>query len=1413
MNQSLPQNILQILQSDNIENWQVINCLPNNQSLIAQAFSSQSVNQLLDTLQTALAPAQFWVFKFDASQTLLRNQHNQCLPLIVKQTAPENLELKWVALILEQPNLALLAKKLIFICAWPHVFMSNVDMINNLDVADEIRFQSGQSLPDMSLMESEQQCLAALLQCLPAFNNTSSATMWLMQIYTTLKNTANHLAEHYLLLLADRSVTDNAQKQQQQIPLWGQKLLAAMSGLFDALDGKNSVCGEQTLTGYCLYRRPYKIRPALTTDMPQLLMLEEKCWQHTRMNKEHLLLRMQNFSAGQLVIEQQGRVVGAVYCQKISDKNQIDLYDAYSVHQLHDAHGQTIQLLAINIDPQVQNQNLGDQLLEFLLQLATLMPEIREVVGVTLCKKFYAAANTDFSAYIRQTGYKQDPVLAFHCSHGAQVEKAIANYRPDDFINQHFGVLVSYQLAQRQACQLTYQQSKSMAATRNNLPAIEQIEQQFVRSVAQLLNSEMTPPMYRIPLMELGLDSADLLLLQQMLNEQFALQLNAGFFFQFNSVQKVITHLTEKIAQNSHPKVALSESGQFEQTELYSERQIAIIGIACHLPGGIKRLDQLWQLLKEEKNAIIDFPQFRGSWPAETDYKAITRGGFLNDADQFDAGFFRLSPIEAINTDPQQRILLQLAWQCMQDAAINPENLEGSQTGVYVGASNTDYSRLIQAQNTPTQAHFATGSSLAVLANRISYFFDFSGPSLVIDTACSASMVALHTAIRALRFQECEQALVGGVNLICDPALSIAYHKAGMLSADGQCKVFDTNANGYVRSEGAVMLMLKSLPKAIADGNPIHAVIEGSAINHGGLAGGLTVPNPEKQSELILQAWRDAQISASDVGYIEAHGTGTSLGDPIEIQGIQMAFAAQLGEQPLTRPCMIGSIKSNLGHLEAAAGLAGVIKAVICLKQRQIPASLQIHQLSEKLDFNPQQLQINQRLHNWQNEARRIAGVSSFGSGGANGHVVLSEYLASNEYLASTDKTDDLEIECTSKNHSNNNKVAYLIVLSAPEHAGLIKLVSQLVNWLSSANVSLSLASLAYTLQVARSSFPCRLAIVTTDEADLIGQLKHWLTDAKDNLVQTKFSQENNRDTKQEINQEINQIAKRWLQGDEVDFTGLYKNLPALIHVPAYPFNQQSFWVKTNKASSQLKPSSYHTESHHPVVTDTFTETFKEIALVNCFQQGRFTCLSLSYAIELLTKAIQKFNQFAQLKSDVLVFENIYFYPCAILLGQKISFVVEMSVSEKQLELTIQQNQKNRQHRLLKAIIHNDKLAQSFDVSQTDWEGLADAANSPLSEGESTGAALFVVKESNDGLPLDSQLTSSFELKYQLPRNTFNQLLPRLVSQLSSHIYLPKLTLLANIKYISHVNVAIQSQRISLFNDAKKLIAVIELSR
>ncbi|MBP2648991.1 MAG: hypothetical protein H6Q77_2615 [Gemmatimonadetes bacterium] len=367
---------------------------------------------------------------------------------------------------------------------------------------------------------------------------------------------------------------------------------------------------------------------------------------------------------------------------------------------------------------------------------------------------------------------------------------------------------------------------------------------------------------------------------------------------------------------------------------------IAIVAAACRLPGGVRSPDEFWQLLLDGRDAVTDVPGDRWDGEAlfDTDPSVPGRtnsrwGGFLERVDEFDAAFFSLSPREAASMDPQQRLLLEAAWEALEAGGQPVERVAGSATGVFVGAhsQSADYWLLQLAQAHGPESHSSTGSAHSIMANRLSYMLDLRGPSLVVDTACSSSLVAVHLACQGLRTRECDMALAGGVNLMLLPPASLAFGKLEILSTDGRCRTFDASANGIARGEGCVLVLLKRLEDAERDRDPIIAVIRGSSVNQDGASNGLTAPNGPAQEAVIRRALQSAGMAAERIGLVETHGTGTPLGDPVEVE----ALARTLG--PRRSPdhrCYLGAVKTNIGHLEGAAGVAGLLKAALCLQHR-----------------------------------------------------------------------------------------------------------------------------------------------------------------------------------------------------------------------------------------------------------------------------------------------------------------------------------------------------------------------------------------------------------------------------------------------------------------------------------------------
>jgi 8-amino-7-oxononanoate synthase len=500
---------------------------------------------------------------------------------------------------------------------------------------------------------------------------------------------------------------------------------------------------------------------------------------------------------------------------------------------------------------------------------------------------------------------------------------------------------------------------------------------------------------------------------------------------------------------------------------------IAVIGIGCRLPGA-NSPQEFWKLLHDNVDAITEVPPSRWDLNAFYDpdptqpHKMNTRwGGFLDQVDQFDPTFFGITPREATSVDPQQRLILEVAWEALEDAGQVPQHLSGSKTGVFIGISSHDYSSLVYTDD----PYGLTGNVNCIAANRISYVFNFRGPSLAVDTACSSSLVAIHLACQSIWNEESELALAGGVQVILSPDLSVSFSKAGLLSPDGRCKTFDAKANGYVRSEGAGVVLLKPLSQAQKDGDPIYSVILGTAVNQDGRSNGLSAPNPEAQEAVVREAYERAGVSPGQVQYVEAHGTGTKIGDPMELKALGAVLAQGRAEGDR---CAVGSVKANLGHSETAAGVTGFIKVALALKHQQIPASLHFQDPNPYIDFDGLQLRVQQTLEPWpyREGVAAVAGINSFGFGGTNAHVVLQE----------------APIQPAKFRSSIVQRPWHVLTLSAKSEPALRELSAQYQTLLAQ-NPMLSLADVCYCANFRRSQFKHRLVAVGSSSAEVQAQL------------------------------------------------------------------------------------------------------------------------------------------------------------------------------------------------------------------------------------------------------------------------------------------------------------------------------------
>jgi acyl transferase domain-containing protein len=516
------------------------------------------------------------------------------------------------------------------------------------------------------------------------------------------------------------------------------------------------------------------------------------------------------------------------------------------------------------------------------------------------------------------------------------------------------------------------------------------------------------------------------------------------------------------------------------ELERAAREPIAIIGMGCRVPGA-DNPEELWRVLERSGDMVGPPPAERWDGEAffdpnpETPGKiASKRAGFLRvPVDGFDAGLFGISPREAQGMDPQQRLLLEVCWEALENAGKAPNRLERSATGVYLGMMSSDYANMALKTGDLhlLDAHFTLGVAHSVASGRISYLLGLQGPALTVDTACSSSLVALHLACQALRSGDCSMALAGGVNMLLAPELTIALSRARMLAPDGRCKTFDAAADGFARGEGCGIVVLKRLRDAEADGDRVLAVVRGSAVNQDGPSGSLTAPNGPAQEAVIREALVRAGLEPHDVGYIEAHGTGTELGDPLEVQALGAVFAE--GRDPAT-PMWLASVKTNLGHLEGAAGVVGLIKLVLCMRHGQIPESLHFRNPSPHIPWSELPFRVPTMLQPWEPiRGRRVGGVSSFGFSGTNAHVVVEE-APSPEPLASAGRDE---------------RVAHLFVLSARSEAALRASAARHAAALA-ANPSLHLADVCLTAGVGRARLPVRAGIVTATTAELAARLK-----------------------------------------------------------------------------------------------------------------------------------------------------------------------------------------------------------------------------------------------------------------------------------------------------------------------------------
>lgn len=677
---------------------------------------------------------------------------------------------------------------------------------------------------------------------------------------------------------------------------------------------------------------------------------------------------------------------------------------------------------------------------------------------------------------------------------------------------------------------------------------------------------------------EQGLDSNDLLKFVKELENRLEEELYPTLLFEYTNIQELSIFLkenysnifnieTKKDIKNkksiSHDKTfkkitpnkyASKKEENIQEPKTVPPKDVAIIGLSGRYPQA-DDIYQFWENLKAGRDCITEIPEERWDhskyFNPDKNHKGTTYskwGGFINDVDKFDPLFFNISPREATLIDPQERLFLEECWKVIENAGYKRENLGTDKVGVFTGVMYGDYQLfgLNESQSEKPSAFYAS------IANRISYLFNFHGPSIALDTMCSSSLTTIHLAYRSILNGECDMAIAGGVNVTIHPNKYLRLAQQNFLSSDGRCRAFGKDGDGYVPGEGVGAVLLKPLSMAIKDNDYIYAVIKGSSINHGGKASGGTVPNPNAQAELITEAINASEISPETISYLEAHGTGTSLGDPIEITGLTKAYKNYTNKKQY---CPIGSVKSNIGHLESAAGISGITKLLLQLKYKKLVPSIHSDELNPNINFKNSPFYVQHKLEEWKRpivegkECPRRAGISGFGAGGSNAHIILEEY----------------ENTAPQKNKTEEQ----LIILSAKTEESLKGYVENLLYYLrKEEQTDIRIEDIAYTLATGRNEMKTRLAFIASSNEKLIDNLIKFISDSSSEDTFKGQAHENKNDNIRDLlkTRNLHKIAKLWCSGVDIDWKTFYNEYKfKKINLPTYSFLKERYWIKKPK--------------------------------------------------------------------------------------------------------------------------------------------------------------------------------------------------------------------------------------------------------
>ncbi|WP_439196879.1 SDR family NAD(P)-dependent oxidoreductase [Bacillus velezensis] len=725
-------------------------------------------------------------------------------------------------------------------------------------------------------------------------------------------------------------------------------------------------------------------------------------------------------------------------------------------------------------------------------------------------------------------------------------------------------------------------------------------------------------------------------------------------------VQKKRENLSKK--QHRQQKVAAAPS------MVQPGEDIAIIGVSGRYPNS-DTLEEFWENIAGGKNCIIEIPEerwdFRSTYSPDRMEKGKINskwGGFISGVDQFDPLFFHISHKEAELMDPQERIFLETSWHTFEDSGYTKEKLDGMKAGVFVGAMYGQY-QLFGAEETARGNPIALSSFFSSIANRVSYFFNLSGPSIALDTMCSSSLTAIHLACESIKRGESEIALAGGVNVSIHPSKYLWLSQGNFVSTEGLCRSFGEGGDGYVPGEGSGAVLLKPLEKAIADQDHIYGVIKGTSVNHGGKTNGFTVPNPNAQAELIAENFKKSGISPRSVSYLEAHGTGTSLGDPIEIAGLTKAFEKFTDDKQF---CAIGSVKSNIGHLESAAGIAALTKVLLQFKHQKLAPSIHSEQLNQNIRFEKTPFYVQRKEEEWRKESgasNRRAAISSFGAGGANAHVIVEEY----------------------QNHADTQTISgpFAAVLSAKNEDRLKEYARRLLQF-TERETKASAADIAFTLQTCREPMEDRLAVVASDLPELKEKLRTFCTEGtigegvyKGNVTKDFdkvfiFHDQKMKDKFLEAMMEtkdLNLLAKLWSFGADIQWRELYEEYtPQKVKLPLYPFAEESYWVPGSQSAvfpeTLPQQSSLHPllDSNESTLEQQFFKTTlreKEIWLKDHIVKNK-SILPAAAFLEMACAAGTRSYR----KKKVTRLKNVIFARPAMLLQESLTIYTHISVKD-----------------------------------------------------------------------------------------------------------------------------------------------------